>query len=37
MVTCEIMNDKDCLKKPSAHYTTVLYSGVENYNTLQIA
>lgn len=37
MVTCAIMNDKDCLKKPSAHYTTVLYPGVENYNTLQIA
>ena len=37
MVTCAIMNDKDCLKKPDAHYTTVLYPGVENYTTLQVA
>jgi len=37
MITCAIMNNKDCLKKPDAHYTIVLYPGTENYTTLQIA
>src|SRR5437763_1955769 len=37
MVTCAIMNDKDRLKKPDSHHTTVLYPGTENYTILQTA
>ena len=35
MVTFAIMNNKDYLKKPSSHYTVVLYPGVENYDILK--
>src|ERR1044072_3167084 len=36
MVTCAIINDKDCLQKPNSHHTIVLYPGTENYAILQI-
>ncbi|GBC00660.1 hypothetical protein RclHR1_03930010 [Rhizophagus clarus] len=34
MITVAILDDKNTLHKPNHHYTVVLYSGCENYDSL---
>ncbi|RIA99689.1 hypothetical protein C1645_811024 [Glomus cerebriforme] len=36
MITIAILNDKQNIYKPDHHYTTVLYSDIENYEVLEI-
>jgi hypothetical protein len=36
MITCSILNDIDNLQRPKSHHTTILYPGIEKYDTLNI-
>ena len=37
MLTVAVLNDEQNIHVPDRHYTTVLYPGTENYETLEIA
>ncbi|CAB4423108.1 unnamed protein product [Rhizophagus irregularis] len=36
MITCSIIDDIDNLHRPESHHTTILYPGIEKYETLHI-